>query len=124
MEFLDVQLDEMEVIQQTKPMYDFPAVTFSRYNGSFVAYFNRLAVKAFNGCQFFKIYANAEYVVFSPVSKKDHHSFKVHYAKEDSASVSCMGLERCRLEGKAYKLYNTEKGFALKINDPIKVRKE
>ena len=124
MEFLDLQLDDMEVIEQRRPEFDFPAVSFSKYSNSFTAFLNKHAVKALNNCKYVKIYANAWYVVILPVQKRDYHCFQVHYASSKSASISCMGLERCQLEGKVYKLYNTEKGFALKINNPIKVRKE
>ena len=124
MDFLDVQLDDMTLVQKANPTYDFPVVTFRKHNKSFITYFNQHAGKALNNCRHVKIYATAEYVVFSPVHKKDTHSFMVHYISSDCASVSCVGLERFRLEDKTYKLYKTEKGFAIKINDPIKNRKE
>ena len=123
MEFLDLQLDGMEVIQHSKPIYDFPAVSFRKYRTNYVAYFNRQAGKAFNNSPSVKIYANAEYIVFQPVTKKDHRSFSVSYIASGGGQVTCAGLERFRLDGKNYKLHNTEKGLALKINDPIKNRK-
>ena len=123
MEFLDLQLDEMEGIQPSKPVYDFPAVSFGQYKTNHVAYFNRLAGKAFDNCPSVKVYANAEYIVFQPVHKKDHHSFSVSYIVSGGGQITCAGLERFRLDGKTYRMYKTEKGLALKINDPIKSRK-
>ena len=123
MEFLDLQLDEMEVIQHSKPIYDFPAVSFRKYRTNYIAYFNRQAGKEFNDSPCVKIYANAEYIVFQPVHKKDHHSFTVSYIASGGGQITCAGLERFRLDNKNYRLYKTEKGLALKINDPIKTRK-
>jgi hypothetical protein len=124
MDFLDVQLDDMELVQRGNVTCDFPAVTFSKHDRSFVARFNKHASKALDGCKYVKIYANAEYIVFSPISKKDIRSFVVNYSVTHSASICCIGLERFRLEDKVFKLYKTEKGFALKVNDPCCVRKE
>ena len=124
MDFLDIQLDDMTLVEKVKPVYEFPAVYFSKHKNSFVAYFNQRAGNVFNGCKYMKIYATAEYVVFSPVNKKDAHSFAVYYIPSGNGIINCAGLERFRLEGKTYKLYKTEKGFAVKIHDPILNRKE
>lgn len=123
MDSLDFNLDEMDVIQQSKPCHDFPAVSFSKYRTNYIAYFNRHAGNLFDKCPCVKIYANAEYVVFQPVTKKDYHSFKISYIKTGCGNITCAGLERLRLDGKTYRLHKTEKGLALKINDPIKTRK-
>ncbi len=124
MDFLDLQLDETNEIKNPNTMWDFPAVSFRKYKTNFIAHFNRHAGKLFNKCQHVKIYATAEYVVFLPIPKKDLRSYKITYISETSASVTCAGLERLRLDEKTFKLYNTEKGLAIKINDPIKNRKE
>ena len=123
MEFLDLHLDEMDEIQQGRPTFDFPTVSFSKYRNNYIAYFNRHAGKALEKFPCVRIYANAEYVVFQPVTKKDHHSFTVSYIKTGGGNVTCAGLERCQLHGKIYRLYKTDKGLALKINDPIRTRK-
>ena len=124
MDFLDVQLDDMALVRRLNAVCDFPAVTFSKQDRSFICRFNKQATEAFNGCKYVKIYANAEYVVFSPVQKKDIHSFMISYSVAYNAAVCCIGLERFRLEGKTFKLYKTEKGFALKVHDPCFDRKE
>ncbi len=120
MDFLDLQFDETNAIKNSKTKFDFPVVSFRKYKANFIAHFNQYAGKAFNKCQHVKIYATAEYVVFLPIPKNDPHSYTITYISETSATVTCAGLERHRLDGKTFKLYNTEKGLAIKINDPIK----
>ena len=122
MEFLDLQTDEMDVIKKEKPMYDFPAVTFHK-NESFTVNFNRLAKKLFENCDYVKIFANAEYIVFQPSDKRDFSTLKITRNKSGGCYFNCVGLERFALDGKAYKLYNTKKGVAIKINEPIQNRK-
>lgn len=122
MEFLELQIDEMDVIKKEKPMYEFPAVTFHK-NANFTANFNRHAKKLFENCNYVKIFANAEYIVFQPSEKKDFSVLKINRNRSGGCYLNCQGLERYALQGKAYKLYNTKKGVAIKINEPIQNRK-
>lgn len=120
MEFLDLQIDEMESIPKTRPVYDFHAVSFRQVNNGYSAYFNRHAKAILRNCDRIKVYANAEYVVFQPSDKKDSHSYKLSINNRGGCYINCKGFERFMLDGKTYKLHNTQKGLAIKINDPIK----
>ena len=121
-EFLDLQICETDEVKKTNPMYDFPAVTFHK-NASYTACFNRHTRKLLGDSTYIKILANAEYVVFQPSTKKEYHSHKINYNKSGGFCFNCAGLERYGLHGKAYKLYKTQKGLAIKINEPIRNRK-
>lgn len=123
MEFLDLEIDEMDEIQKSRPTYDFPVVSFHKGAHGYTAYFNRHAAKILGNCAYIKVYANAEYVVFRPSDKKDHHGYKFTINKAGGRYINCASFERFMLDGKIYKLYNTQKGLAIKINDPLKKRK-
>lgn len=123
MEFLDLQIDKMEEVAKTKVSHDFPVVTFSKCENCYMARFNKRAREMFGNCTHVKIYANAEYIVFSPSDRKDYHSYKLTFRNAGDCSTSCSKLERFVLDGKSYKLHNTKKGLAIKINEPIKNRK-
>ncbi len=123
MEFLDLQIDEMDAIEKRYYKYDFPAVSFHRNTKNYVAFFNKQAAKMLEGYVCAKIYANAENIVFVFSDKKDCHSHKIHRNNAGGIFMSCSALQRLMLEGKTYKLYNTKKGLAIKINEPIKNRK-
>jgi hypothetical protein len=122
MEFLDLQMDEMENVGKTKRMYDFPVATFHK-NANFTVSFNRHAKKILNKREYVKIYVNAEYIVFQLSDKKDFNSYKITYNKSGGCYFNCSSLERFVLEGKSFKLYNTKKGVAIKLNEPIQKRK-
>ncbi len=122
MEFLDLQIDEMEVIQKEKPMYDFPVVTFHK-NAAFIVSFNQHAKRAFDNYDYVKVFANAEYIVFQPSNKKYGTEHKIGRNRSGGCCFNCASLERFMLDGKAYKLYKTSKGLAIKINEPLKNRK-
>ena len=104
MELLDLQTDEMEAIKRTRNTYDFP--THAR--------------KILDGYAYTRVYANAEYVVFQFTNKKDCHSFKINRNNLDGRYICCSELRRLPLIGKTFKMYNTKKGFAIKINEPLK----
>lgn len=122
MEFLDLQIDEMDVIRKERPILDFPAVTFHK-GANFAAYFNRHTKRMFDNCDYVKVFANAEYIVFQPSDKKDRTNYKITRNKSGGCYFNCSSLERFALKGKAFKLYNTKKGLAIKINEPIQNRK-
>lgn len=122
MEFLDLQTDGMDAIKKQKPQYDFPTVVFKKEKNC-TAYFNRYAKEIFNNCTYIKVCANAEYIVFQPSNKEDYYSHRISYNKSGGCSFNCAGLDRFILDGKAFKLYAVKKGFAIKVNDPIKNRK-
>lgn len=119
MEFLDLQIDEMDKVEKGYQKYDFSAVSFHRNTKNYVASFNRHAAKMLTGYVCAKIYANSEYIVFAFSDKKECNSYKIHRNKAGGNFISCASLERFKLHGKTYKLYNTQKGLAIKINDPI-----
>lgn len=123
MEFLDLQIDEMDAIEKRYYKYDFPAVSFHRNTKNYVAFFNKRAAKMLEGYVCAKIYAKADYVVFAFSDKKDCRSYKIHRNNAGGTFISCAALQRLMLDGKTFKLYNTKKGFAIKINEPIQNRK-
>lgn len=123
MEFLDLQIDEMDAIEKGNHKYDFPAVSFHRNTKNYVAFFNKPAAKMLEGYVCAKIYTNAEYVVFAFSDKKDCRTYKIHRNNVGAIYISCAALQRLMLDGKTFKLYNTKKGLAIKINEPIKNRK-
>ena len=120
MELLDLQTDEMEAIKRTRNTYDFPTVSIRKNAKSCVAYFNTHARKILDGYAYTRVYANAEYVVFQFTNKKDCHSFKINRNNLDGRYICCSELRRLPLIGKTFKMYNTKKGFAIKINEPLK----
>ena len=119
MDFLDLQIDEMGAIKNRHRRHNFPAVSFYRNRKYYVASFNRSASKKLEGYFFVKIYATAEYVVFAFSNKKDCRSYKIQRNNTGCFFINCSPLQRFKLEGKVFKLYKTEKGLAIKINDPI-----
>ena len=77
----------------------------------------------FDNCDYVKVFANAEYIVFQPYDKKDCTGYKINRNNSGGCYFNCSSLERFALKGKSFKLYNTKKGLAIKINDPIQNRK-
>ena len=123
MEFLDLQIDEMNAIEKGYCKYDFPVVSFHRNTKNYVAFFNKQAAKMLEGYVCAKIYTKAEYVVFAFSDKNDCRSYKIHRNNAGGTFISCSALQRLMLDGKSFKLYNTKKGLAIKINEPLKNRK-
>ena len=123
MEFLDLQIDETDAIKRTVKTYDFPVVTFHKNGTIFAASFNRHARKALDNCEHVKIFANAEYIVFQPTDRKGPHTYKISYPPRGGGTLHCQKLERFVLYGKTFKLYSTQKGLAIKLSEPIQVRK-
>lgn len=120
MDFLDLQNDEMNELEKSYQEYGFPVVTFHRYGGRHIASFNKHAQKTLCNYSRVKIYANAEYVVFQPSDKNDWHAYCLNHTKVGGCTTTCKEFGRLMLQGKAYKLYNTKKGFAIKRNEPLK----
>ena len=124
MEFLDLPFDEVtQVKKNSQVRLDFPAVSFYKSSGVMHASFNKLSGSQFNKAKYLKIYGNAEYMVFSPTDKADCHCFKIFYLGSGNATVSSTAIERFAVEGKTYKVYQTQKGFAIKLNEPVMNRK-
>lgn len=125
MEFLDLAFDEVAQIEKNGTVrFDFPVVTFYRSTGVIHVSFNKYAGIKFNKAKYLKIYSTAEYLVFSPTDKADNHCFKITYQRCSNAVVSSNALERFSVEGKTYKVYQTQKVFAIKLSEPIVNRKE
>ena len=125
MEFLDLSFDEMTQVKTNgKIKLDFPAVSFYRSTGVLHASFNKLCCVKFNKAKYLKIYSNAEYLIFAPTDKVDNHCFKITYQGNSNATVSSSAFERFAVDEKTYKVYQTQKGFAIKLNEPVINRKE
>ena len=125
MEFLELNLDEFSQIERRNiNKYDFPVVSFFKYNGSPVISFNKACEEEFGYVKYLKIYGNAEYLVFSLTDTKDSHCFAISYGRRSNPHVISSGVERFAVVGKTYKLYKTPKGYAIKLNEPIFNRKE
>ena len=125
MEFLDLPFDEVTQIKKNGQVrFDFPAVTFYKSTGVLHASFNKWCGTKFNKAKYLKIYSNAEYLIFSPTDKVDNHCFKITYQGSSNAIVVSTVIERFAVDGKTFKVYQTQKGFAIKLNEPILNRKE
>ena len=125
MEFLDLPFDEMTQLEKTsRAKFDFPVVHFLKGNNVLIASFNKACAIKLKNARYLRIYGNAEYIVFSPTNAVDPHGFKVTYNHKINPVVSTRSLERFSVEGKTYKVYQTSKGFAIKLNEPILSRKE
>jgi hypothetical protein len=125
MEFLDLSFDEMTQLEKTsRAKFDFPVVHFIKGHNVLLASFNKACTNKFKNARYIRIYGNAEYIVFSPTDVFDPHGFKVTYNHKVNSVVSARSLERFAVEGKTYKLYQTQKGFAIKLSEPILNRKE
>ena len=116
MDLLDLDVGELSVVERKDfVQFDFPCVSFTKYESSHRMLFNRLCKKEFANAKYMKIYSNAEYIVFVPTVTKDRHCFAI----SANQVVTTTALERFAVAGKTYKLHKTPKGFAIKLNDPI-----
>ena len=124
MEFLELPFDEVTQVEKSnQTRFEFPAVNFYKTKNLLIASFNKFSTPNFNKAKYLKIYGNAEYLVFLPVDKVDAHCFKVTYQRNTNAIVASSALERFAVEGKTYKVYQTQKGFAIKLHEPVLDRK-
>jgi hypothetical protein len=125
MEFLDLNFDEMPRIEKIKhTKFPFPVVTFSKDRNTIVASFNKLCGEKFNRAKYLKIYGNAEYLIFVPSDSADVNTYKLNYNRGIYPTTASRSLERFAVNGKTYKVYQTKKGFAIKLNEPVVNRKE
>ena len=125
MDFLDLDCAELSQIEKRNiAKYDFPVVSFVKYEGNPVAFFNKACKEEFCYAKFIKVYGNAEYMVFQPTNTADAHCFKIYYHQKVNPKFSAAGFERFAVVGKTYRLYKTKKGFAIKLNEPLLDRKE
>ena len=125
MEFLDLSFDEMTQVKSSRKVrLDFPAVAFYRSTGVLHASFNKWCCIKFDKAKYIKIFGNAEYLVFEPTDKADNHCFKITYQGNSNATISSSAFERFAVNEKIYKVYQTQKGFAIKLNEPVINRKE
>ena len=125
MEFLDLPFDDVPQVKKNGQVrFEFPAVSFYRCKNVMIASFNKWCGSKFNKAKYLKIYGNAEYLVFLPTDKADNHCFKITCQRSANAVVASTALERFAVDGKTYKVYQTPKGFAVKLNEPVINRKE
>lgn len=125
MEFLDFDCDKLIQIEKRNLVkYDFPVVSFFKYSGSPLAFFNKACKEEFCYAKFLKVYGNAEYMVFQPTNTADVHCFTIYYHQKVNPKIAAAGFERFAVVGKTFRLYKTKKGFAIKLNEPLLDRKE
>jgi hypothetical protein len=125
MDFLDINLGEMTLIEKQKhTKFFFPAVTFSKDRNTIVASFNKLCGEKFNKAKYLKIFGNAEYLIFVPSNSEEANAYKLNYNRGLYPVTASRSLERFAVDGKTYKVYQTKKGFAIKLNEPVVNRKE
>ena len=127
MESLELDLDLFDLIDAPKEhtQYHFPAVSFNTSNinsNSIHAAFNIKASQMLKDYKYMLIYATAEFLVFSPTNTKSTKTFNIHTVQNKYCHVSATVLKRFAVKNKTFKLYKTAKGFAIKLNEPIKIR--
>lgn len=104
--------------------YKFPAVAFHRDAGRVVvAHFNHASLPLFKDVDFVDIEKSNRIMVFRVKDKIGVGAFAVTH-KKDGVAVRAHDFEGCGVEGKTFKLYRCAQGYAIRLDEPIKVKEE
>ena len=127
MESLELDLDLFDLIEATpeKTQFPFPAVSFNTNHinsNSIYVIFNVKASQMLKDYKYMLIYGTAEFLVFCPTNTKSTKTFNIHTVRNNYCHISTTVLNRFNVRNKTFKLYKTAKGFAIKLNEPIKIR--
>ena len=124
MEYLDLDFTACESVEapKEKHCFDFPVISFHSNENRTSIYggFNKAARKELGSCRYMNVYSKGEYLVFAPTDERGEKTFKLLLGKPNECKFAATVLRRFGVAGKRYKLYKTNKGFVIKINEPIK----